>query len=57
MLRVEMHELQKVFERQVGKLAGGVLGQPQCSTLDRAAEADMGVTRAWASFGISPCWL
>ena len=39
--RRETHELQRVLERQVQKLAGGVLGQPQCSALDRSAEADV----------------
>jgi hypothetical protein len=36
-------ELQRVHERQVRDLAGGVLGQPQRSALDRATEADVGV--------------
>ena len=38
-----MDELQRVLERQVRELASGVLGQPQCSALDRSAEADVSV--------------
>ncbi len=38
-----MHELQRVLERQVRKLASSVLGQPQRSALDRSAEADVRV--------------
>ena len=38
-----MHELQRVLERQVRELAGGVLGQPYGSTLDCSAEADVRV--------------
>jgi hypothetical protein len=36
-----MDELQRVLERQVRELAGGVLGQPEGSALDSAAEADV----------------
>ena len=36
-----MDELQRVLERQVRELAGGVLGQPEGSALDRSAEADV----------------
>lgn len=43
LLEVEMHELQRVFERQVRELAGGVLGKPERSALDRPAEADVSV--------------
>jgi hypothetical protein len=35
--------LERVLEREVGELAGGVLGHPQCAALDGAAEADVGV--------------
>ena len=38
-----MDELQRVLERQVRELAGGVLGQPQSSALDRSAEPDVRV--------------
>ena len=38
-----MHELQRVLERQVRELASGVLSQPECSALDRSAEADVSV--------------
>jgi hypothetical protein len=38
-----MDELQSILERQVRQLAGGVLGEPECATLDRAAEADVSV--------------
>jgi len=39
-----MHKLQRVLERQIRELAGGVLGQPQRPALDRTAEADV---RVW----------
>jgi hypothetical protein len=42
-LEVEMHELQRVLERQVRELAGGVLGHPEGSALDCSAEADVRV--------------
>jgi hypothetical protein len=42
-LRVELHELQGILERQVRQLAGCVLREPECSALDRTAEADLGV--------------
>ena len=42
-LRVQVDELQGILEREVRQLAGGVLGQPECSALDRASEADVGV--------------
>jgi hypothetical protein len=38
-----MHELQRVLERQVRKLAGRVLGQPESSALDRTPEPDASV--------------
>jgi hypothetical protein len=38
-----MHELQRVLERQVRKLAGGVLGQPESSALDCSAEPNVRV--------------
>jgi hypothetical protein len=38
-----MHELQQNLERQVRKLARGVLGQPQRAALDRSAEAVLSV--------------
>ena len=38
-----MHELQRVLERKVRELASSVLGHPQRSTLDRSAEAGVGV--------------
>jgi hypothetical protein len=33
-----MDDLESVLERQVRQLACGVLGHPQCPTLDRSAE-------------------
>jgi hypothetical protein len=33
-----MHELERVLEREVRELAGGVLGQPQRPALDRSAK-------------------
>ena len=30
----------RAVQRQVQQLSGGVLGLPQCSALDRSAEAD-----------------
>lgn len=36
-----MHELERVLERQVRELAGGV--QPERSALDRPAEAEVGM--------------
>jgi hypothetical protein len=38
-----MDELQEIFERNVRQLAGGVLGHPQGTSLDRPAEADVRV--------------
>jgi hypothetical protein len=42
-LGVQTDELESVLERQVRQLAGRVLGHPQCATLDRTAEADVGI--------------
>ena len=36
-------ELERVLEGEVRELAGRVLGHPQCSALDRPAEANAGV--------------
>ena len=52
-----MDELQRVLKRQVRKLASGVLGQPECSALDRSAETDMrvrlrGQERMFARLGL-----
>jgi len=38
-----MDELEGILERQARKLPSGILGHPQCSTLDRSAEADVGM--------------
>ena len=38
-----MDELQKILERQVRELASGVLSEPERSTLDRSAEANVSV--------------
>ena len=38
-----MDELKRIPKGQVRELAGGVLGQPQRSALDRSAEGDVGV--------------
>ena len=38
-----MYELERVLERKVRELAGGVLSEPQGSALDRSAEADVSV--------------
>src|SRR5262249_44535353 len=42
-LGVQVDELERVLEREVRQLAGGVLCQPQRAALDRPAEADLGV--------------
>jgi hypothetical protein len=42
-LGIQVDELQKVRERQVREVAGGVLGQPECSALYRSTEADVSV--------------
>jgi hypothetical protein len=42
-LGVEVDELPRILEQQVRKLAGRVLSQPQSTTLDRSAEADVSV--------------
>jgi len=42
-LGVEMDELERILEREVRKVAGGVFSSPQRSALDRSAEADAGV--------------
>ena len=52
-----MHELQRVLERQVRKLASRVLGQPQRSALDGYAEANVrvrlsGQERMFARLGL-----
>jgi hypothetical protein len=38
-----MDELQRILERDLGKLPSRILGHPQRSTLDRASEASLGV--------------
>jgi hypothetical protein len=38
-----MDELQRIMKLQVRQLAGRILGQPERSTLDRSAEADVSV--------------
>jgi hypothetical protein len=38
-----MHELQRVLQRKVRQLAGGVLGHPERPALDGSAEADVSV--------------
>jgi hypothetical protein len=38
-----MHKLQRVLERQVRELSGGVLGQPQRPAFDRTLEANSSV--------------
>ena len=42
-LGVEVDELERVLERQVRELASCVLGEPECTALDRSAEADVRV--------------
>jgi hypothetical protein len=38
-----MYELQRVFERQVRQLAGGVLVHPESPALDRTAEVSVSI--------------
>lgn len=43
-LGVETDQLEGVLERQVRQLTRGVLGSPECSALDRSAEADVSMS-------------
>jgi hypothetical protein len=45
-LSVEVDELERVLERKVRQLTGGILSSPECSALDRTAEANMRVRRS-----------
>jgi hypothetical protein len=42
-LGIQMDQLQKILERQVREFTGGILGHPECSTLDGAAEPNLRV--------------
>jgi hypothetical protein len=42
-LRVKVDESQRVLEREVRQLSRGILGSPECATLNRTAEADVSV--------------
>jgi hypothetical protein len=53
-LCVELHELPRILERQVRKLAGGVLGSPEGSVLDRATEANVRVCFGRHPPGVTP---
>ena len=48
-----MDGLERVLERKFWELAGGVLGRPECSALDRSAEANVGVTTNGCSHTVS----